>query len=560
MLLLICAPPQPTYGIFGISSRAAARGVRSTTMYYVDSMPFDDIPWCEWDSDLNQDLDLSLGGLFNQCDGPLSLGDTSELSQANGRFNFSHNHSATMYPLPRLADDSHSPDYGLVNLDSGSYPHDTEIPSTVSALAVEHHSSLETVDVINTGFRFPHAAVKVLRGWIVEHMERPYPKVDEVEVLQLQTGLRKRQILNWFANTRRRLKHQTRSLSTASSTSTGSAPRGRCPSPAPFHQLDPFQRWKNSPPESEPVSSAVIARAISNLQGDSMALGSGSSSFDISRDDELFDAALSTGSFDVSQYDESSCSSVNSYSSRGSCDSRSRFAKSLKRRRRRHQQEKRSQTVGKISLRPVSQVFQCTFCTETFKTKYNWQRHEKSFHLSLENWQCAPNGPVFRTLDHEPACVYCGLVNPDSNHLETHNHATCEDRLPRDRTFYRKDHLRQHLKLVHNAELMPQPLDCWKYESKEVRSRCGFCGLVMMNWDVRTEHIAEHFKARQTMAEWLGDWGFEPHVLEMVENSIHPCKDTQTDTRKYIDVSPPMSAVLPRVNLLREDYCAKLTD
>lgn len=31
--------------------------------------------------------------------------------------------------------------------------------------------------------------------------------------------------------------------------------------------------------------------------------------------------------------------------------------------------------------------YQCTFCTDTFKTKYDWRRHEITLHLSLEQWQ-----------------------------------------------------------------------------------------------------------------------------------------------------------------------------
>ena len=42
-------------------------------------------------------------------------------------------------------------------------------------------------------------------------------------------------------------------------------------------------------------------------------------------------------------------------------------------------------------------MFQCTFCTDTFKSKYDWTRHEKSLHLSLEKWICAPSGYVKHT-------------------------------------------------------------------------------------------------------------------------------------------------------------------
>jgi hypothetical protein len=30
--------------------------------------------------------------------------------------------------------------------------------------------------------------------------------------------------------------------------------------------------------------------------------------------------------------------------------------------------------------------FHCTFCPNSFKTKYDWQRHEKSQHISPESW------------------------------------------------------------------------------------------------------------------------------------------------------------------------------
>lgn len=46
----------------------------------------------------------------------------------------------------------------------------------------------------------------------------------------------------------------------------------------------------------------------------------------------------------------------------------------------------------------------------------------------------------------------------------------------------------------------------------------------MENWSDRVHHLADHFKAGKTMADWKGDWGFEAHILELVENSIPPCK------------------------------------
>jgi hypothetical protein len=54
--------------------------------------------------------------------------------------------------------------------------------------------------------RFPRAAVKVLKDWMLLHIDHPYPTDDEKETLKQQTGLSLGQISNWMANTRRRQK------------------------------------------------------------------------------------------------------------------------------------------------------------------------------------------------------------------------------------------------------------------------------------------------------------------------------------------------------------------
>uniref|UniRef100_A0A8H7ND60 HTH CENPB-type domain-containing protein n=1 Tax=Bionectria ochroleuca TaxID=29856 RepID=A0A8H7ND60_BIOOC len=62
----------------------------------------------------------------------------------------------------------------------------------------------------------------------------------------------------------------------------------------------------------------------------------------------------------------------------------------------------------------------------------------------------------------------------------------------------------------------------WKVAAPEIRSRCGFCGIVMDTWTIRVDHLAEHFKTGYSMADWKGDWGFDSSVLDMVENSVPP--------------------------------------
>lgn len=78
--------------------------------------------------------------------------------------------------------------------------------------------------------RFPRAAVKVLKDWMIAHIDHPYPTDEEKEMLKLETGLTISQISNWMANTRRRQKARPkRSASPSIRPSTGAIdiPAGR---------------------------------------------------------------------------------------------------------------------------------------------------------------------------------------------------------------------------------------------------------------------------------------------------------------------------------------------
>ncbi|KAJ4257883.1 hypothetical protein NW757_003511 [Fusarium falciforme] len=272
--------------------------------------------------------------------------------------------------------------------------------------------------------------------------------------------------------------------------------------------MDPLQRWQNSPPEHEPATVSAIAQA---MRGYPSTTYSPDRAFSGDSDPgRSLRSSSSAGSTNASQ-----SSSAYSHTSGTSLRSLDRIRKAIKRKRRRVPAER---PVVSDSCHP----YQCTFCTETFKTKWSWKRHEKSLHLSLERWECAPSGPTVLNDKSETVCVYCGLVSPDMNHLQSHNFGACHGRALEERTFYRKDHLQQHLKLVHNAQYQKWPMDSWKESSEEIKSRCGFCGMVMKFWSDRVDHLAEHFKAGQTMVNWKGDWGFESQMLDMVENSMPP--------------------------------------
>ncbi|RMJ13776.1 hypothetical protein CDV36_006564, partial [Fusarium kuroshium] len=401
-----------------------------------------------------------------------------------------------------------------------------------------------------TGRRFSTRVAKTLRNWFAAHQHHPYASAEDLERLQSQTGLSRQQVTNWLVNARRRSKPTSSRIQAshirdaAQSTLTGpntiNIPR-RPPTPMPCDQMSPLQRWQNSPPECEPATVASISRAVAA----SHKLGPFSPKSGRSADNAS--SVSSTGNSHSSRGSES-CTSAHSYSSGGSLRILARHAG----RRRRRRAPKREGYL-RPSLFHTYHKYQCTFCPETFKTKHNWTRHEKSLHISLERWVCSPNGATGTHPDQGRSCIYCGQADPDEAHLNAHSYASCIERPLEERTFYRKDHLQQHLRLVHGTKYMEWPMDSWKTDNAEIRSRCGFCGEALSSWAIRVDHLADHFKSDSTMADWKGDWGFDHDVNEMIENAIPPylIHDEQTSPLPFSVTQGPAGTPTSAYELIK---------
>jgi hypothetical protein len=403
------------------------------------------------------------------------------------------------------------------------FPHTRSAPNLVALKTSDENINADLGDSgPKVGARFSRESVRILRGWLSTHHRHPYPSDEEKESLKRQTGLNKTQITNWLANARRRGKVRAPRSTSPSVNNYANAmdiPRRATPG---MEEMNPLERWQHSPPENEPASVTAIAKAVTSSTFSS---GHDSPYTSYGHTDDGSNRSLcnvsSTSSLGTSHSSGGSFASAYSHKSRGSFGSFGSFGNRGRRRRRR--QAPKAVKLP-VSNQPV-RTFQCTFCTETFKTKHDWQRHEKSLHLSLERWVCCPDGPTqFCTDLYQNRCVFCGLSNPPSGHSEEHNYSSCAERSLEERTFYRKDHLRQHLNLVHDVKFQAFSMETWKVATPEIRSRCGFCGIVMDSWSIRVDHLAEHFKGGKSMADWKGDWGFDAQVLDIVENGMPPCK------------------------------------
>jgi hypothetical protein len=367
------------------------------------------------------------------------------------------------------------------------------------------------------GSRFSREVIRTLKTWLAAHQQNPYPRDDDMMALQQRTGLNQAQLANWFANARRRGKAQGGRPASPQVQSKLASPVDIIPRPGTpaiqqdSRSKDPLQRFLDSPPEHEPADVGDIVRAMASSSTKQSSV-SGVKGFDYAFNDSWRSPYVSS----VSSAGTSHSSEVSTHHSSGSQRS---FKIRRPTRRKRANRRRPPEDVA------TDHQYQCTFCTETFKTKYDWQRHEKSLHLPLEQWVCALQGPrVSKAEGMELCCVFCGEPRPDDAHVEAHHYSSCQDRSLDERTFLRKDHLVQHLRLVHNAKFEAWSMKDWMIPMPDIKSRCGFCALGMNNWLERTDHLADHFKLGATMANWKGDWGFEDHMQRLVESAVPPCK------------------------------------
>ncbi|KAK0316712.1 hypothetical protein LTR01_000462 [Friedmanniomyces endolithicus] len=379
------------------------------------------------------------------------------------------------------------------------------------------------------GIRFPRHAVKILRDWLDSHVDHPYPTEEEKVELEQRTELQPSQVANWLANARRRKKVTDRPKAHMSPSLRPTTPALPIPGAAekPWEELNPFERWQNSPPEHEPASITDIAHAVATTHplGVSETASPSSASRHKRSSNGSGHCATSVTSLGTSAAHSSSKSASSAAFSQGSSQSfgsYGSFNSSLAGKRDRRRRRRPAPNASRKLTSDKKRVFQCTFCTDTFNSKYDWTRHEKSLHLSLEKWICAPLGPIIvDPLTNTKKCVYCDTQDPSDEHIENHSHRQCEDKGLDARTFYRKDHLRQHLRLMHGCE-MTTFMELWKSTAVNINSRCGFCAQRFTVWQERIDHITAHFKAGVRMSEWKGCRGLDPAVAAQVTNAMPP--------------------------------------
>lgn len=399
----------------------------------------------------------------------------------------------------------------------------------------------------------------ILEDWAQSNKEHPYPTETEKTLLQQLTDLSRTQVCNWFTNHRRKrkaaLQNEPASQNMLHQQIQPIRIRG---SKQAWETLDPLQRWRQSPPEAEPatlddISSALLTANILYGSG-SEDIASRQHSYSGSNPEtrspwmsspsfgEFFDNAVpsvaSTESLE-SGLSVDSCSSHRSSRSSGRTGLRSGTPRYRHRNRRKPQYN-----VENLADRR----FQCTFCTDRFKTKFDWVRHEKTLHLSLETWTCpgASAEEVRKLASSSQLCAFCDSSDTSMVHYALHKPTACApvfDNPSSRRIFSRKDHLRQHLRVAHNVHDISNTIQQhWRSEMINLRSRCGFCNATFTRWDERVNHLVQEFHNGAEMKNWRGPRGFSADVEARATFSMPPYLiDVDAKTQTPFSASDPLS-------------------
>jgi hypothetical protein len=451
-----------------------------------------------------------------------SLMDAQELSLAPGVFDY----ESMMDPGSHLASNSQGLSNNKVALETEYFATDhNECGNLQSTQAASTDQGAKPPKHRKEFTRLPKSSTRILKDWFISHSSHPYPTEKEKGMLQDQTGLTVRQISHWFVNARRRgnvtsAGHSTLayhpptpvSVSLPQTSTTGE-----------WGKMSPFDRWRNSPPEDEAATVSAIANAVANADNV------------IPEHAHNYCESAPSGHFPLPAHSIVSFETSNSGSSTGS----SRSARSLqpnsstsslgslqsndRRRRRRRASAGYHSSLVSSQNETARRIYQCTFCTDLFKSKYDWTRHEGTLHLVLEKWTCLPFGPRYcHPSEQIMRCALCNLENPSDSHLQSHGYDECKDKPLSARTFYRKDHLQQHLRVIHGVCKVLPLMANWKSKINQINSRCGFCGDRFVVWSERNDHLAGHFRAGARMKDWQGDRGLDPAVALLVENAMPP--------------------------------------
>ena len=136
-------------------------------------------------------------------------------------------------------------------------------------------------------------------------------------------------------------------------------------------------------------------------------------------------------------------------------------------------------------------------------------------------YPCMPAGPVEDTADGRK-CAFCGLLNPNRDHLAEHHVTICYSSSKTPARKSRKSLMVSHLAQHHVFDEAAWDLaERWKCERKRRAFSCGFCVKTFTSIMDQLNHIDnEHYKYGQDKSSW--------DISTVIKGLLH-----QTKVRKF---------------------------
>lgn len=109
-------------------------------------------------------------------------------------------------------------------------------------------------------------------------------------------------------------------------------------------------------------------------------------------------------------------------------------------------------------------------------------------------------------------CDFCSKIIESADHLEQHKASSCAARPPHRRTFSEFKMLKRHIQLWHmkntskeekKTVTVPRTLERPVAHKDPLTLWCGFCQVDFKSVESRIRHVARHFEAGETMADWV---------------------------------------------------------
>ncbi|KAF2852157.1 hypothetical protein T440DRAFT_553594 [Plenodomus tracheiphilus IPT5] len=342
--------------------------------------------------------------------------------------------------------------------------------------------------------------VSIIKAWLSEHASSPYPTHQQKEELITSTGISERQLnvclSNLRARTIPRCADSSRSGLEARFNTTSGTNMATTGEPMQSGSYEMHEPWNEFSMDGSPSDGFSWVDLLDLTALAANATESSSSSPNSNAYNNLHIATAEAETVVTAQKHQSA-----------------------KRKGKRRHTSRAQYELSPASIIDASVIcphsahgttnrYHCTKCTDSFKDSYAWRRHESGVHGYIDiQWVCT----LQKNIIIDTKCIFCSDVVSDLDHFEQHNIRTCigEDKL--QRTFSRKDGLKQHVLQKHLTTANDyvrkgfEPPQIWSEQAEMSLDAkwCGFCLQSFETTTLRMKHVAQHFKDGCHMTDWI---------------------------------------------------------